>query len=115
MAQGEHQITGVLIPDALRAITLINGIIASDVVPPVIDAAVEYESVEALDWRIREHREIEFRGAVIAFEIHAERMLGIFTRVALRAALDLQAAINLRAGRAVGKNQLHRTGALPAH
>src|SRR5256885_11530519 len=115
MAQGEHQITGVLIPHALGAITLIGGIIASDVVPPIIDAAVENESIETLDWRISEHREIEFRGAVIAFKIDAERMLGVFSRVALCAALDLQAAINLGAGRAVGKNQLHREGALPAH
>src|SRR6266850_4300136 len=55
MAKRKHQVAGKLIANALGAITLVNGIVAAHIVPPVVDAAIENERVEALNRRILEH------------------------------------------------------------
>src|SRR6185369_12842186 len=87
-----HKIAGVLVANTLSPVALIGWRTCADVVPPVVDAAIQDQGVETLDRRIAEHREVKLRIAIIAFEIYTEGVLGVFGGVALGAALDLQAA-----------------------
>src|SRR5690242_11023469 len=98
MAQGEHEVACELIANALGAVPLIERNVSADIVPPVIDATIKNECVETLDRGIREYRKVEFGRAIVAFEIDPERMFGVFGRVALSTALNLQTAIQLRPG-----------------
>src|SRR5262245_18614429 len=93
-AHGDLQIGRELVPDELGALALVFGAAGADVMPPIIDAAVEDDGVVVDDGGVVVNRPMEFGVTVIVFELNTEGMLGIFAGLAAGSALNLNAGIH---------------------
>jgi hypothetical protein len=79
--------------------------------PRLVVARAQAKLVEARDRRVGEQRVLELGRPVVGLERQPQRLLQVLH--AAEPALDARAAVDLKAGRAVGKNQLGRSAALP--